>query len=615
MRTPILSLLALMMLLVWGCSDSGSDKGVAILHGSITTPASDVTILAGGTVDFQAAATGGEPPLAYSWDFDGGAASVMAQDPGVTAFPAPGMYLVTFTVTDNAGTDVTDTVTVTVKSLLADIAAPSGNVTVYQSESVDFQATVTGGTGPFTHAWDFDGGASNVTVEDPGLVAFNTIGVYTVTYTVTDSIPKSDTDTVTVTVLKALVSIDITPATADLMQGATLDFIVMATYSDTSTGNVTTGASYASADETAITMNGHTATALPSGPIRPVTITASYTLGTTTVPDTAVITTTPGVGYTKAAIKAQWNLLKPVNTIISYSSNPVMTVNDSGYEGRIDTQSVTDGLNMLNFYRWLAGLPSGVTDNATYAARCQKGAHVLVMLEALSQSYSSPHDPPLPTGSTSNYQTNIFGGPEPATTINNTGGWIACAKSNIFRGWGGSAYTADECIHGWMDDFGNLTTLGHRRWILHPRLNTSAFGSVWYNLKWASLLYVFDTTAATPTYDFVAFPSPGYFPKQCFADPADAERVRWSFSANSAEYDLDGSTYVTVVRQSDSHNFTITTTIMPANYGITPTISFNPNESTLDETYQVTVHDILKYGPPDTRIDYSYWVGFFDVTL
>ena len=58
---------------------------------------------------------------------------------------------------------------------------------------------------PLSYAWDFDGGAANSGVEDPGAVVFATAGTYVVSLTVTDSQLLADPSpaTVTVTVLPA----------------------------------------------------------------------------------------------------------------------------------------------------------------------------------------------------------------------------------------------------------------------------------------------------------------------------------------------------------------------------------------------------------------------------
>ena len=92
--------------------------GNATPDGTIDTPAGAVTIAAGEAVTFTA--TCGDPdsttPVSAAWDFGGGAATVLIEDPGPVRFDAPGIFTVTLTCTDALGaSDPTpDTRTVTV---------------------------------------------------------------------------------------------------------------------------------------------------------------------------------------------------------------------------------------------------------------------------------------------------------------------------------------------------------------------------------------------------------------------------------------------------------------------------------------------------------------------
>jgi hypothetical protein len=87
--------------------------------------------------------------------------------------------------------------------LSCSIDSPAATVVINVGGTVNFQATVNGGTGPYTYAWDFDGGAAASAVEDPGDVVFPTVGVYAVTFTVTDNDGDDDGGTVTVVVTDA----------------------------------------------------------------------------------------------------------------------------------------------------------------------------------------------------------------------------------------------------------------------------------------------------------------------------------------------------------------------------------------------------------------------------
>jgi alpha-tubulin suppressor-like RCC1 family protein len=86
------------------------------------------------------------------------------------------------------------------ETLLVIFTSPSWNVSIEQGQSIEFLKEVTGGISPYTYAWDFDGGANNKSVENPGPVTFDTPGEYTVKLTVTDNLGVSANATLIVTV-------------------------------------------------------------------------------------------------------------------------------------------------------------------------------------------------------------------------------------------------------------------------------------------------------------------------------------------------------------------------------------------------------------------------------
>lgn len=197
----------------------------------ISRPSGDTTILEGEAVVFEASALGGNPPYEYDWSFgDLGPEATHVKDAGSVVFENAGTYMVVFTVTDEDGDEGRDWVTVTVEDMLpvAEIISPSGDVTIMEGESVNFEAEVESGNEPYTHLWTFGGsGLSNQTVEDPGELTFTDPGVYTVTYTVTDNDGDESSDTVIITVNKDLiptVSI-ISPSSNEIITaGESVDF-------------------------------------------------------------------------------------------------------------------------------------------------------------------------------------------------------------------------------------------------------------------------------------------------------------------------------------------------------------------------------------------------------
>jgi hypothetical protein len=80
----------------------------------IESPSNPISILKGGTVNFLGAVSGGNSPMTFSWDFEGGAANSTLKSPGVVQFTTEGVYAVTFYVTDDDGDTDSDTVTITV---------------------------------------------------------------------------------------------------------------------------------------------------------------------------------------------------------------------------------------------------------------------------------------------------------------------------------------------------------------------------------------------------------------------------------------------------------------------------------------------------------------------
>jgi hypothetical protein len=72
--------------------------------GTITTPATDVSIPQGGTVTFAGSGTAASGITGYSWSIRGGSpAKSSMQTPGAVTFTTPGTYQATLTVTDAAG--------------------------------------------------------------------------------------------------------------------------------------------------------------------------------------------------------------------------------------------------------------------------------------------------------------------------------------------------------------------------------------------------------------------------------------------------------------------------------------------------------------------------------
>src|SRR5918994_586650 len=121
------------------------------------------------TVDFNATIAGGTEPYTISWDFgDGDIIEDSDEQSVVHTFDEAGTYTVALSVTDSEDQTVSDSIEVTVEEgeelepepestdLTAVISAndTSGDAPL----TVDFNATIAGGTEPYTISWDFGDG-------------------------------------------------------------------------------------------------------------------------------------------------------------------------------------------------------------------------------------------------------------------------------------------------------------------------------------------------------------------------------------------------------------------------------------------------------------------------
>ena len=189
------------------CSEGSNDPAGSLNQapvGSIDIPISDMTINVGDTLSF--AATSSDPdgnlPLAYLWNFGAGSGIPDAniEDPGSVQFNIEGVFSVSFTVTDSLGladpTPATRIITVNNQVPDGSIDTPSTDLKINVGDTLRFSATSSDPNGnlPLTYLWSFGAGSGipDANIEDPGLVQFNNEGVFTVSFTVTNSLGIPD---------------------------------------------------------------------------------------------------------------------------------------------------------------------------------------------------------------------------------------------------------------------------------------------------------------------------------------------------------------------------------------------------------------------------------------
>src|SRR5438128_1690591 len=87
------------------CGGSGNPPPNRPPAGIITSPATDVTIAPGASVNLQSSCTDPDgDSVTHIWGLPNGTASTL-QNPGNLTFPDPGVFMVSYTCTDSKGLD------------------------------------------------------------------------------------------------------------------------------------------------------------------------------------------------------------------------------------------------------------------------------------------------------------------------------------------------------------------------------------------------------------------------------------------------------------------------------------------------------------------------------
>ena len=301
-------------------------------------------------------------------------------------------------------------------------------------------------------------------------------------------------------------------------------------------------------------------------------------------------------------IRAKWDQVTTATNL--YVTMPSVTAPYAA--GQLSEDFLESGITYLNYVRFVAGLPE-VTLDSTLVENAQHGAVLLAAIDDLTHYPSQPED----------MDSDFYSRGRGATTT-----------SNISARYG---YWPQSClqgsVRGCMDDSGtnNLSTLGHRRWLLNPSLGKVGFGYAQSLTGWSYIVTpVFDYSGTGCDYEFISWPVAGSHPTNLF----DTE-VPWSLTLNPKLYrtpDLS-TVQVTITRVSDGKqwHFDSTTgapttnteaymTVNREGYGVSNCIIFHPGSRNVDAysgTFRVEVSGIFLLDGTETTL--SYDVDFFDV--
>lgn len=315
---------------------------------------------------------------------------------------------------------------------------------------------------------------------------------------------------------------------------------------------------------------------------------------------TSICNPFPTANRTRDEIIARWRQLRPVYTGSPYAVMPSIRAPYSA--GKLADGFVRDGLNMLNFVRYLAGLTSDIGLNDTYTSYAQQGMVLLAAVNKVAHHVDRPTDMP-----------------EDFYTIAN----IGTAGSDI--NWGRTTLHEAILKFMWDSDVSNLPKLGHRLLILNAALNSTGFG---YYEKF-NAVYVIDQNPRrfslvwNDSYDYLSWPAAGFFPSEFFDKTA-----AWSIMLQPGArfyYGSPSDYKVTLTRLNDGKVWTLDasdgTPTAEGEYftfsekGGKYTLIFRPDAASADYNagmkYKVSIEG-LKYASGDNAT-LNFTVEFFSL--
>lgn len=225
-------------------------------------------------------------------------------------------------------------------------------------------------------------------------------------------------------------------------------------------------------------------------------------------------------------LNAKWAQLKPVHTEGSpYNIAPVISpVSGDPTLGQVKPQVLTDGVNTLNFARYMVGLAGDVS----LVREFNTGAQYASVLLAFRDN-GLTHYPEKPRGVSIDFYKNGYEG-----TSNSNLCWSSCF---------GESTVMSDSVKSYLSDLGenNYNEAGHRYWALGPSMRGTGFGLATADSgKMYKAMWVAESTdlngTGTPTtnYEAITWPAAGYHATDFYDNG-----IQWSVMLNPKRYDID----------------------------------------------------------------------------
>lgn len=261
-------------------------------------------------------------------------------------------------------------------------------------------------------------------------------------------------------------------------------------------------------------------------------------------------------------VRRDWAVLQP-----HYFDGPYKTYPDLKAPfatGSLNSDFYRDGFNFLVFVRKLAGLPADLETKPELDDKAQHGAVMLSQMSAIA------HQGALPQGMDMDFYSLASQG---------------LKQGNISRQTGSAANLPQLLFDQMWDNRENAPHVGHRRWILNPRLKYVGLGFVSYEggNKNDGVCMAHDTSRPDFPYHHVAWPAAGDFPLEFCP-----QETPWSVTLDPKSFQppVPGQVDVVVKEKNPSETF-----------------KFHPvaSDQTADQKY-FSVINLQNYGVPNAII-------------
>lgn len=296
------------------------------------------------------------------------------------------------------------------------------------------------------------------------------------------------------------------------------------------------------------------------------------------------------------------------NSDTRYSVNPFLPY-ESGF---LDNQHLYYALNSLNYVRYIAGLNYNVVLDSDYTQMAQDASLLLAVLDVSKKDEEGntlglTHEPPMPESWDDSQYASLY-----------DSAYLGANKSNIasyYLSSGSSRNLTNFLFYQWMadEDSANLSTVGHRRWVLNPTLGATGFGVVQNSDSYYtySAMYTGDTSNASASNTTgVMWPAQN-MPVDLFKND-----YPWTYSSGSS-IDSSAKVTVTLTRLNDNMVWTFggeETDLngdylnVDNNYAQQGCVIFRPDPETIEYEHGQVYHVSIKGG-----VEASYVVSFFDI--